>query len=117
MVVEPSPIIPGDKDNGRAPIRTLHDGINLLHRPVLTRADAKGRMVTLGIRRYQPTDRGQIPRQGILAELGVGHHILSPQITEANVANGVQGGENVSRPSLGRSVIFPRNSRVLQAIG
>src|SRR5712672_1615832 len=90
MIVKAPEIIPRQEDGSAAPERfVVHDGVDLLHRPVLPRADALSRMIAILVRLYQPADGWKITTGGVFGELSVIGHMLLPLATVANRIDGI----------------------------
>ena len=115
MVVKASKIIPGKKDCGRSPIRPLHDGVNLLHRPAFAQARAVGGVLAR-LPADNPTYGRQVPALRILHKLRLRYDIRAPQGAVADVFNCIQRRPVVTRLTEAWSIIFPAHPRALQTI-
>src|SRR5579859_3562303 len=107
VIVNAAEIVPSDKDRSGVPIGPVHDGVDLLHGPVLARAQrAMLNMLAGWAARHYPTYGGQ-PGSGIVYKGGVIYHIGRPERAVANVINGIESGKVITTLPLRRSVVFP----------
>ena len=61
VVVEAAPVVPGQEDRRRAPVRPLHDRVDQTGHVVLAHADARGRVLAHRVRRRDPRDGRKRP--------------------------------------------------------
>ena len=94
MVVEAAPVVPGDEDGRRFPIRAATDRVDDARHPCLTDADARRRMLADAVVRHDPRDRGQPPVSRRLEAMRDGRDVLQLPVA----ANGREPRERVPDP-------------------
>lgn len=90
VIVEAAKIIPGEENRRARPIRSLHDGIDLLHGLVFSLASAGRRMFANIERLHQPAYRRQLSRSGIDRELAEIHYVARPKVGHADMPDGIE---------------------------
>src|SRR5215471_20787611 len=97
MIVEAAKVVPREEDYCRFPVRPLHGGVELLHRPVFANAHTSRRMLTPAGAYDQPTYGRQIAVLGVGQKVSGRHYVLSPELSEPDMRDSVQGGPYIRR--------------------
>src|SRR4051794_38045718 len=71
VVVEAAPVVPGEEDRGRAPVRARHDRVDHPGHVRLPRADCAERMLRVVARRDDPRHGRQLAGDRVLPQLSV----------------------------------------------
>src|SRR5436853_4017650 len=72
VVIEATPVIPGERYRCAGPVRAIHDRVDLLHRPVLASANGRRGMVREGDGRGDPAHRWEVATCCVTSKLSVG---------------------------------------------
>src|SRR6266536_5363110 len=91
VIVEPTPVVPGDKDGRGRPIRTLHHRVHQPGHPGLTVADQGRWVLAVVLVRDDPGDGGELALPGSDEEV-----VRRPDVADLLVlVNGHEVGERV----------------------